>query len=109
MRRDFSKSPDHQITKSGVFSVDRIRRKRRQGYGEVFRAFTERRAVADHLAWVGDDRLSGTDVDHTALVLDADHPLQHDGVLVELRPLTRLTPASGRAHVGDADGGGGGV
>src|SRR5437870_13714456 len=62
------------------------------------------RAVAYPLAPPGDDGLARAHVDRAAAVLDAEHPSQHDRVLVELRGLTGLDPARGAPHVRDAHG-----
>ena len=86
--------------------MDALHRKCRKAHRDVFRATFLRRGIADPLAGVGYDGLSGVDVQHAAFMLDAEHSFQHDGELVELGSLAGLEPSLRAAHVGDAGGGG---
>jgi len=39
----------------------------------------------------------------SGMTLDVEHSLEHDGVLIELRRLARLTPTAGASHVRDGE------
>src|SRR4051812_31579873 len=99
-----SMAPDYRSS-VGVLLVamHRLGRERGQADGNVLRTTRLRRAVADPLTRMRDDRLSGTDVEHATFMLDADQPVQDEGDLLELRALSRLQPAFGRHHARDAD------
>src|SRR5688500_14394596 len=60
-------------------------------------------AVAHPSAWMRDDCLAGPHIERAALVLDSQDTAQHERNLLELRSLSRLGPAFGRDHTGDAD------
>src|SRR3954447_9093554 len=51
---------------------------------------------------MGDDGLSGVDVDHAGLRRYAQSAFQDDGVLLGIGSLAGLLPSGGAAHVGDA-------
>ena len=68
-----------------------------------------RRAVAHPLAARRKDGLAGRNLLHAVAGFHLQLPAQHDGVLVELRRLSRLAPARRADHPRDADGGGFGV
>ncbi len=76
---------------------------------DVFCATFVGSGVADPFAGVGDDGLSGGDVERAILVLDAESAFEDDGEFVEGGGLTGLEPSGGAAHVGDAGGCGLGV
>ena len=73
--------------------MDGIWTEGRDANGNIFSAIDSRGAVADPLAAAGDDGLAGLDLDHAVLGLDAQRSAQHDGELVEFRPLARLAPS----------------
>ena len=87
--------------------VHRLHRECGQADGDVFGAAFLRCGVAHPLAGVGDDRLSGVDVEQSSVpsVLDPQHSFQHDREFVELGSLAGLEPSLRAAHVGDAGGG----
>jgi hypothetical protein len=90
--------------------VDGFHGERGQADCDVFSAAVLWRGVADPLAGVGDDGLSGGDVEGSgcsvsAFVFDSQQSFQHDGEFVELGSLTGFEPALRAAHVGDAGGG----
>src|SRR5262249_31336554 len=62
-------------------------RESRQTDGHVLGAFGLGRAVAHPLAGAREHRLAGANVEHPALVVDAQHPPEDQRVLVELRRL----------------------
>src|SRR3954469_6606412 len=99
-----SMAPDYRWS-AGVLAVAMhgVGRERGQADGNVLRTTRLRRAVADPLTGTRDDRLSGADVEHAAVMLDADQPFQNDGDLLELRALSRLEPAFRRHHPRHAD------
>jgi hypothetical protein len=49
--------------------------------------------------------LTGPNIDRAAFVFDPEHPSKNNSDLLELRPLTRLLPFSGRDHARHAHGG----
>jgi len=53
---------------------------------------------------VGDDGLSGSDVEGTIFVFDAKRAFEDDGEFVEGGSLAGFEPSGGAAHVGDAGG-----
>ncbi len=65
--------------------------------------------VADPFAGVGDDGLSGGDVEGSIFVFHVQGAFQDDGELVEGGGLAGLAPSRGAAHVGDAGRGCAGV
>jgi len=64
-----------------------------------------RRGVPYPFAGMSNHCLPGDYVERTVLVLDADHPFQHDCELIELGRLAGLEPSLRTAHVGDAGAG----
>src|ERR1051325_4130444 len=78
-------------------------RKCRQADRDVLGAFRLRRGITDPLPGAGDHGLAGPNVHGAAPVLHAQHPAQHDSVLVELRSLSRLLPPARAPHVGNAE------
>src|SRR3954469_10652183 len=84
---------------SGV-AMDAVRRERRQADGDVVGAV--RRAVAHPLTGLGVDGLACRRDEGPAVVLDAYGASEHDGPLVEVRPLPGLGPARRTRHVRDA-------
>src|SRR5581483_9955615 len=56
-----------------------------------------------------DYSLPGANIECSVLVLNAQHSLQHDRKLVELRSLSRLDPSRRTAHMGHAGGRGFGI
>ena len=87
--------------------MDRFHREGWEADGDVFGASFLRGGVADPLAGVGDDGLSGGDVEGTdrsirTSVLDAQQSLEHNRELGELWSLAGFEPALRAAHVGDA-------
>ncbi len=80
--------------------MDGVGRECRNANRHIFS--TIRRAVANPLAFMRDDRLACFDVCDSALVLDPHHAFEHYGVFVEIRTLTGLGPPSRTAHVRDA-------
>lgn len=62
-----------------------------------------RRTVADPFTGLTENRLAGADFQHAALVFDPQTAGQHERDFLELRPLRRLRPATGRLHAGDAE------
>jgi hypothetical protein len=89
--------------------VDGIYRKGGEADGDVFGSVCVRSGVADPLAGVGDDGLSGSNLEGTVFVFDAKGAFENHGELVEGGRLSGLEPPGGAAHVGDAGGGGLGV
>src|SRR5262249_7080298 len=83
-------------------AVHGLGREGRQTDGHILGAFGLRRAVAHPLAGAREHRLAGANVEHAALVVDAQHPPEDQRVLVELRRLSRLLPPGGAAHARDA-------
>ena len=77
--------------------------------GDVFGAAFLGCGVTDPFAGVGDDGLSGGDVEGAALVFDAQQALQHDREFVELGRLAGFEPALRAAHVSHAGRGSFGV
>ncbi len=77
--------------------------------GDIFSATFVRRGVADPFAGVGDHSLSGSNIERTRFMFDAQRPFQDDGKFVKGGSLAGLQPPGGAAHVGDAGGGGLGV
>ena len=86
-------------------TVNRHRRKGRQTHGNVFSTFEVWRAVAHPLSGIDYNRLATGDFIHRFTRLDLKLTPQNDGVLVELRRLSRLAPARWAGHLGDADSG----
>ncbi len=79
------------------------KRESRTTYCYVFRAFGFRSTVADPLSAAGNHRLTFAYIERPAAGFDPEQTAKDDGVFVEVRRLTRLDPAAGAAHVGDAD------
>ena len=73
--------------------MGRFERECRQANGDVFGTSGIRRAVPHPFAPADNDGLTRRDVDLAALVLDSQYSGKHDGVLVEVGPLSRLDPA----------------
>jgi len=90
-------------------AVDGIHGEGGKADGDVFGAAFLGSGVADPLAGVGDDGLSGGDVERTVLVFNVEGAFENDGEFVEGGSLAGLEPSGGAAHVGDAGGGGFGV
>src|SRR4051794_34657593 len=89
---------------SVLVAMDRAGRERRQADRDVLGAAGGGRRVAHPLAGTHEHGLTGAHVERLfPVLLDPQDALDHDRVLVEVRPLTRLEPALGRTHVGDAD------
>src|SRR3954470_22446708 len=99
-----SMAPDYRSS-AGVLLVamHRLGRERGQADGNVLRTTRLGRAVADPLTGMRDNRLSGADVEHAAVMLDPDQPFQYDGDLLEVRARPGLEPAFRRHHARDAD------
>ena len=51
---------------------------------------------------MGNDGLTGVDLKASPFGFDQEHPLQHDGKLIEAGSLPRLFPTSRALHPGDA-------
>ncbi len=85
--------------------MDGVHGKRWEADGDVFGAAFVGSGVTDPFAGVGDDGLSGGDVERARFVLDAEGAFEDDGELVEGGSLAGLEPSGGAAHVGDAGGG----
>ncbi|HXP83403.1 MAG TPA: protein kinase [Bryobacteraceae bacterium] len=85
------------------------RRERGHAYSDILSARFPRRAVANPLALVRNDGLTGLNFQHTRAGLDSQRPPQNHRVLVELRRLPRLLPAGGTGHVRNARRIGGGI
>ena len=64
--------------------MNRFDGKGRQADRDVHCARSPGRAVPHPLATLCQHRLAGMNLDGSALVLDAQHPLEHDGIFVEL-------------------------
>jgi len=94
---------------SRLIAVDGVHGKGRETDRDVFCAAFVGSGVADPLAGLGDDGLSGEDVERTILVFNVESAFKDNGELVEGRGLPRLEPSSGAAHVSDASGRGLGV
>ena len=84
-----------------VVSVDRLGRKRRHTHRDVAGAAGTRCGVPHPRTGRCSSGLSGGDPDRSVLGVDVDLPLEDDGVLVELGPLTRLRPPRRAFHDGD--------
>src|SRR5438034_10678195 len=79
-----------------------VRRKRGETDRDVLRPFFAGRGVLHPFSARDDDRLAGADVERAAPGGHTHRAAQHDGVLVELRRLSRLDPAARTAHPRDA-------
>src|SRR5438034_7034357 len=79
-----------------------VRRKRGEPDRDVLRPFFAGRGVLHPFSARDDDRLAGADVERAAPGGHTHRAAQHDGVLVELRRLSRLDPAARTAHPRDA-------
>jgi len=73
----------------------------------VFSTTRKRRRVAYPFTAACQNRLSGSDIQCTGLMLNPQCAVQDYRVLVKLRSLSRFFPAFRAAHVGDADSCGG--
>ena len=69
----------------------------------TYSAVRARSAVTHPFATTRDDRLARRHVHNSVLMLDAKHPVEHEGVLVELGALAGLDPARRTPHPGNAD------
>ena len=83
--RDVAKQPLYGDTRNGLtlVAVDGIHGEGGEADGDVFGAAFKGSGVADPLAGVGDDGLSGGDVDGSGLVFDAQGAFEDDGEFVE--------------------------
>src|SRR5271170_5102446 len=93
----------------GLVAVDGIHGEGGEADGDVFGAALVRSGVADPLAGVGDDGLSGGYFDGAVFVFYVERAFQDNGELVEGGSLAGLVPSGGTAHVGYAGRGGFGV
>src|SRR5262245_24938965 len=77
-------------------------REGRQADRDVFGALRLRRAVANPLGGIRDDRLTCPHLEDAAGMFDAKQTAKNDRDLSELRTLSGLAPASRRNHASDA-------
>src|SRR5258706_15153249 len=76
-------------------AMHRVRRECRPAHGDIFRAIRTRRAVTHPFATMHDDRLTGGYFLNGMARFDLHLAPQHNRVLLELRRLSRLSPADG--------------
>ena len=74
--------------------------------GDVLGSAFVRSGVLNPLAAVGDDGLSGGDIEGSRFVLDSQRAFEDDREFVELGSLAGLLPSLRTAHVGHAQRGG---
>jgi hypothetical protein len=106
---DGQQTPPHTRPETGkgyfsfdfIIPMDGFRREGGQAHGDILGAGRRRRAVADPLAGMGDDRLAGPDIQRFVFRFHPQQPLEHKGVFIEFRPLARLLPSARRDHAGD--------
>ena len=79
-----------------------VERECRRANRYVFSTFRIRRAVPDPLTAGRENGLARPDVDTAFLILDPQHPFEHNRILVEIRSLAGLEPAGRAPHVCDA-------
>lgn len=84
-------------------AMHRMRRKRRQAHGNIFRPIVTGGAVTHPLAAMHENRLSGGYFLNRIAGFHLQFTLKHNRVLVELRRLSRLLPARWTGHLGDTD------
>lgn len=80
-----------------------LRRECRQTDGDVLGAVGPRRTITDPLARLSDDGLADANLQNAAFVFDTEHTGEHNGYLVEGRPLAGLDPTTRRFHASDAE------
>jgi len=83
-------------------AVDGFHGESRKADRDVFGAVFVGSGVTDPFAGVGDDGLSGGDVERTILMFDAKRAFENDGEFVEGGSLAGFEPSTGAAHVRDA-------
>src|ERR1700674_15414 len=90
-------------------AVDGLHGEGGQADGDVLSSALVRSGVLNPLATVGDDGLSGGDIEGSRFVLDSQRAFEDDGKFDELRSLAGLLPSLRTAHVGHAQRGGFGI
>src|SRR5215471_14177722 len=74
-------------------AMNRLHGERRKTHGDVLGASSFRRAIANPLSRMRNDRLSGPNFQNAVLVFHSQRSLKHDGNFFEFRRLARLDPA----------------
>ena len=85
--------------------MHRFHRERGEADGDIFGAALMRCRVTNPFSGMGDNSLSGGDIEGTGFMFHAERAFQYDSELVECRSLPWLKPTPGTTHVGHAGGG----
>jgi hypothetical protein len=86
-------------------AMHRFHRERGEADGDIFGAALMRCRVTNPFSGMGDNSLSGGDIEGTGFMFHAERAFQYDSELVECRSLPWLKPTPGTTHVGHAGGG----
>jgi hypothetical protein len=89
---------DNKNALDGSIPMYRVRRERGDANGYILRAAFVRGAIPDPFAAMYDDCFTPSDIGKPTIVLHAEDPLQNERILIEVRPLSGLTPSRGALH-----------